>query len=83
MKVSMKQRVLRGWNVQRIMFLVMGTMVMVQSSITADWLGVLIGLYFMSMGIFALGCASGNCFSGQCKTTIADSEAPNSSQQNS
>ena len=32
-----------------------------------QWLGTIIGIYFMAMGIFAVGCASGNCYGGDCE----------------
>lgn len=52
---------LYGWNIQRILFLVAGGFVLIQSIIAGEWLGAVMGGYFASMGLFALGCASGNC----------------------
>lgn len=31
-----------------------------------QWLGLAFGAYFASMGLFAFGCAGGNCFGGTC-----------------
>jgi len=31
---------------------------------------VLFGGYFASMGIFAFGCAAGNCYAGRCSTEV-------------
>jgi hypothetical protein len=39
-----------------------GGTIIIQSAIMREWIGILIGLYFASMGLFALGCAAGNCF---------------------
>ena len=30
-------------------------------------MGTFLGIYFASMGLFAFGCASGNCFGGNCE----------------
>lgn len=64
----MIERVLTQWTLPRALFLVMGIIVMVQSIMSHQWLGVLFGSYFAAMGLFAFGCASGNCFGGNCKT---------------
>lgn len=63
----MKQRILKGWTFSRGVYLVLGLVVIVQAFTMEQWLGVLLGFYFASMGLFAFGCASGNCFSGNCK----------------
>lgn len=44
----------------------MGLFVIGQSAISRQWFGVLFGGYFASMGLFAFGCASGNCFGKSC-----------------
>jgi hypothetical protein len=72
----MKKRILANWTFVRILYLLMGLFVIVQSAISRQWLGILFGGYFASMGLFAFGCAAGNCFGGSCavdpkrKTTI-------------
>jgi uncharacterized membrane protein YedE/YeeE len=38
----------------------LGGGIIVQSAIVHEWIGILIGGYFGSMGLFALGCAA-NC----------------------
>ncbi len=45
----------------------MGSAVIIQSVLSQQWFGVLFGGYFASMGLFAFGCAAGNCFGGNCK----------------
>ncbi|MDI9338490.1 MAG: hypothetical protein QM539_08705 [Alphaproteobacteria bacterium] len=62
----MKKRMLTNWNFMRVLYLVMGTIIIVQSIINREWLGIVLGGYLASMGLFAFGCASGNCFGGQC-----------------
>ena len=64
----MKERILTNWTFTRALFLIMGTMVIVQSVMSHQWFAVLFGAYFASMGLFAFGCASGNCFGGSCAT---------------
>jgi hypothetical protein len=57
----------------------MGIAVIIQSVMSQQWFGVAFGGYFASMGLFAFGCAAGNCFGGNCAvepkqetTTIQD-----------
>lgn len=57
----MKQRILTGWNFRRIIYLFAGSTIIVQSAIMREWVGIFIGSYFACMGLFALGCAAGNC----------------------
>jgi hypothetical protein len=58
----MKQRILSGWNFRRMLYLLVGSAIIVQSAIMHEWIGILMGGYFASMGLFPLGCAAGNCF---------------------
>jgi len=64
----MKERLLTQWTIPRVLFLIMGIMVIVQSAMSHQWFGILLGGYFASMGLFAFGCASGGCFGGNCAT---------------
>jgi hypothetical protein len=57
----MKQRILTGWTFTRVLYVGLGTAVLINAVISQQWFGVLFGGYFASMGIFAFGCASGNC----------------------
>lgn len=63
----MKSRILNGWNFQRALFVIMGLLVLIQCATQGEWMGILLGAYFASIGIFALGCAGGNCFGNACK----------------
>lgn len=62
----MKERILTGWTFIRGLYLVMGILVIIQSAKQQQWFGVLFGCYFASMGLFSFGCATGNCFGGNC-----------------
>jgi hypothetical protein len=44
----------------------MGLYVVVQGIIDREWFWLIPGIYFASMGLFAFGCASGNCYGSQC-----------------
>lgn len=57
----MKNRILTGWTFMRLLYVIIGTVVIVQSIMEKQWLGLLFGIYFASMGVFAYGCAAGNC----------------------
>jgi hypothetical protein len=55
-------RIKHNWNFTRILFVVMGTIITVQAFTIMQWPGIFLGAYFLSMGIFAFGCAAGNCY---------------------
>lgn len=57
----MKDRILKGWNVRRVMYLVLGSIVIGQAILTQQYFLILFGVYFASMGLFNFGCASGAC----------------------
>jgi hypothetical protein len=57
----MKNRILSGWTFMRGFQLIIGCIVIIQSITEKQWLGILFGAYFAAMGLFAFGCASGNC----------------------
>lgn len=57
----MKDRLLTGWTFQRILLLGVGLLIIGQSVSIQQWLGVGLGAYVLFMGLFSLGCASGNC----------------------
>jgi hypothetical protein len=65
---QMKERILKNWTLTRALFLVLGTIIIIQSILSQQWFGVLFGSYFASMGLFSFGCAAGNCYSGSCAT---------------
>ena len=64
----MKERILTNWTFMRALYLLMGIAVIVQAVMSQQWFGILIGGYFASMGLFAFGCAAGNCYRGNCAT---------------
>ena len=71
----MIQKVLTGWTFARGIYLVLGLIVVVQSVVQEQWVGAIFGSYFAAMGLFAFGCAAGNCFGGDCKVQ-SKSKAP-------
>ncbi len=64
----MRTRILQHWTFRRGLFIAMGVFVIVQSILNEQWLGLAFGGYFAAMGLFAFGCASGNCIGGTCET---------------
>jgi hypothetical protein len=83
---NMKERILNNWTITRILYFVIGSFVIIQSVIDKQWPGIIFGGYFAAMGLFAFGCAAGNCFGGYCSaepqqksnTTIQDIESEES-----
>ncbi|MEY3194970.1 MAG: hypothetical protein RIQ78_1067 [Bacteroidota bacterium] len=62
----MKERILTGWTFQRAVYVLMGSFLIYQSALTQEWVGIVFGGYFAAMGVFAFGCAAGNCYGGKC-----------------
>lgn len=62
----MKERIFTGWTFMRFFYLTMGVLVIIQSVMIRQWIGMAFGGYFAAMGFFGFGCASGNCFGGNC-----------------
>ncbi len=58
----MRERLLTRWTFQRLLFLVIGGFILIQSIIDRQWFGMIFGIYFASIGLFALGCAAGKCY---------------------
>lgn len=63
----MKERILSNWSLMRVFYIIIGGTLIVQSVLSRQWIGVVVGGYFAAMGVFAFGCASGNCYGGQCE----------------
>ena len=64
----MKDRIFKNWTIIRVVYLSMGLFLLTSSIQHHEWLGVLFGSYVASMGLFALGCAGGQCAGEQCYT---------------
>lgn len=62
----MKERILREWTFTGALYVLIGSVVIIQSALSHQWFGVAFGSYFASMGLFAFGCAAGNCVGGSC-----------------
>lgn len=78
----MKQRILTGWNFIRVIYVLLGCFIIIQSAADRQWFGIIFGGYFAAMGLFAVGCAGGACFGSSCyypsapkkKNDIAEAE---------
>jgi hypothetical protein len=62
----MKNRILTGWTFTRVLYLVGGSFICAQSLLDNQWVGIVVGGYFAAMGLFAYGCAAGNCTTVSC-----------------
>jgi hypothetical protein len=71
----MKNRILNNWTFIRALYLVIGIAAMIHALKSHAWFGLALGAYFASMGLFAFGCAAGNCYNG----TISSETNHNSS----
>lgn len=61
MKNNFIQRLAGGWTFTRIFYLLIGVVLLVQALYDRDWTIAVFGIYCSAMGIFAIGCAAGNC----------------------
>lgn len=61
---KMMERILKGWTLQRALYLLLGSMVIIQAIVDEQWIAVAFGGYFAAIGLFAFGCAAGNCYTG-------------------
>lgn len=57
----MKDKLLTGWTFQRVVFLIVGLLIVGQSVSAQQWIGVALGGYLLFMALFSIGCASGSC----------------------
>jgi len=55
-------RILTGWSLIRVFYLLLGGLIFIQSLVVMEWLGIIFGGYFAAMGLFGFGCASGQCY---------------------
>ncbi len=62
----MRNKIFTGWTFRRFLYLGIGVMIVIQSIRDQQWVLALAGIYFAAMGLFAFGCASGNCYGGSC-----------------
>lgn len=62
----MKKRVLTNWSIRRVLYLALGIIVIIQAVHDREWLWLMPGGYFASMGLLGFGCAAGNCFTDNC-----------------
>jgi hypothetical protein len=69
----MTDRILKNWNIRRVLYTAMGIYMVASSIPSLHWFGIGIGTYFAAMGIFSFGCAGGNCYGGSC--TIDEKKA--------
>ena len=75
-KGTMRERILNNWTINRFFYLIIGLFIAISSGMNNEWLGLIFGLYFASMGLFSFGCAAGNCCSAQqnSKRTFTSNE---------
>lgn len=61
MKTTFWNRLTTGWSFMRIFYMIMGVTIIIQAGMIQQWPGIILGAYFLVMGVLGLGCASGNC----------------------
>ncbi|MGN6181638.1 MAG: hypothetical protein ACTHNW_20820 [Mucilaginibacter sp.] len=66
----MKDRILRNWNLPRILRVMIGIVILIMAISRADPGSGIIGAVFTAMGVFNIGC----CGSGACYTPVKNSK---------
>jgi len=57
----MKNKIIKGWNFTRIVYTLIGLVLLIHAVIDYTIFGILLGVYITAMGVFAFDCAAGNC----------------------
>ena len=57
----MKRSILNNWNLMRFIRLGLGISILIQSITQKDWTIGILGILFISMPIFNIGCCGGAC----------------------
>ena len=70
----MKERILKNWHIQRVIYLLIGVFISGYAITNKEWMGLLPGIYFASMAIFHFGCATGGCYVPVSKTREPNGE---------
>ena len=71
----MKQRILNGWNIIRILWLMTGIGITIQAIIEKNFLMLIPGLYLVFASLANIGCFSGSCATGYTGNTKPKKEA--------
>jgi hypothetical protein len=71
----MKERILSGWNFMRVLWLIMGTGIVIQAITEKNFLMLLPGLYFVFASLANIGCFAGSCATGYTTNTDNKKEA--------
>lgn len=58
---TLKNRILTGWTFARALYFILGMAVIIQAIVEKQYIGLIFGAYFASMGLFGFGCAGGSC----------------------
>ena len=66
----MKGAILHNWNLMRLLRLMVGIFIIVQSIQTRDWTMGILGILFTIMPVFNIGC----CGNSGCTTPIAKTQ---------
>lgn len=72
----MKQRILSGWTFMRILYLIIGITLVIQSIMAHQYGMALLGVYFSAMSVLGIGCMGGNCNiqSNQTKPNLTNAQ---------
>lgn len=70
----MKDRLLTGWTIMRVIYLIMGITLIIQAIMAAQYMMIAFGGYFALMSLLGLGCMGGNCYAPRTSEKVASQE---------
>ena len=62
---QLRDRLLTGWTITRVFYLLIGLFIIINALIIREYYGILFGAYALAMGLFRFGCAAGACGFGR------------------
>ncbi|MCO6495141.1 MAG: hypothetical protein J5I91_05610 [Bacteroidetes bacterium] len=72
------KELLKGWNLMRVLYLVMGILIIIQGVETKEWFVALMGGLLLVMGIFKMGCANTKSC---CNTAISPKKSESNNDE--
>lgn len=58
---KMIKQLLTGWHLVRLIYVLLGIAILWSGIMEVQWFGIILGSYFSVIGLFGIGCATGNC----------------------
>lgn len=67
--INEMKKYLKNWDLMRVLRLILGVIIVVQSIYTKEWLFIMLGIAFVLLPIFNVGCCGASSCSVPTKTS--------------